>query len=126
MENTSIETFFTKDGQAPQQGTFFYDQRSSRWKLTMDIKQTGNYNIYGFLPKDEAASASIVANSSYSNGAVMTLNGLSTVTPSDICFIVGAKDGATNDDDSGLTTGQFVVNAKETNGSKSNQIQPLL
>jgi hypothetical protein len=122
MENTSIETFFTKDGQAPQQGTFFYDQRSSRWKLTMDIKQTGNYNIYGFLPKDEAASASIVANSSYSNGAVMTLNGLSTVTPSDICFIVGAKDGATNDDDSGLTTGQFVVNAKETNGSNSNYI----
>ena len=122
MENTSIETFFTKDGQAPQQGTFFYDQRNSSWMLTMKIEQTGNYNLYGFLPKNEAASSSIVANSSYSNGAVMTLNGLSTVTPADICFIVGAKDGATNDDDNGLATGQFVVNAKETNGSNKNYI----
>lgn len=122
MENTSIETFFTKDDEAPQQGTFFYDKKSSCWKLTMKIKQTGNYNIYGFLPKDEAVSSSVTANSSYSNGAVMTLNGLSTVTPADICFIVGAKDGTTNDEDNGLTTGQFVVNAKETNGTNSNYI----
>lgn len=122
MENTSIETFFTKDGETPQQGTFYYDKHSSSWKLTMDIKQTGNYNIYGFLPKDEAASSSVEAYGSYSNGAVMTLSGLSTVTPADICFIVGAKDGTTNDDDNGLTTGQFVVNAKETSGSNSNYI----
>jgi hypothetical protein len=122
MENTSIETFFTKDGEAPQQGTLFYDRWSSKWKLSLDIKQTGNYNIYGFLPKDEATSSSVEANSSYSNGAVMTLSGLSTVTPSDICFIVGAKDGTTDDTVDGLQTGQFVVNAKETNGSNSNYI----
>ena len=122
MENMSIETFFTKNDVAPQQGTFFYDEHSSSWKLSMDIEQTGNYYLYGFLPKNEATSSSVTANSTYSNGAVMTLNGLSTVTPADICFIAGAKEGTTDENDNGLQTGQFVVNAKATEAGNHNYI----
>ena len=122
MENMSIETFFTQDNKAPQQGTFFYDEHSSSWKLSLDIEQTGNYYLYGFLPKNEATSSSVTANSTYSNGAVMTLNGLSTVTPADICFIAGAKEGTTDEDDNGLQTGQFVVNAKATEAGNHNYI----
>ncbi len=122
MQNTSIETFFTKNSNTPQQGTFFYDKRSSSWKLTMDIKETGNYYLYGFMPKDEAASASVAPNSTYGNGAVMTLRGLSTVTPADICFVIGAKEGLSNDDDNGLTSGKFMVNTQATNGNNHNYI----
>ena len=122
LENTSIETFFTQNGTAPQQGTFFYDERASTWKLSMNIKQSGNYFLYGFLPKNEAASASITPNGSYSNGAVLTINGLSTVTASDICAIVGAKDGLSADDDNGVTTGQFAIHAKTPGGTNHNYV----
>ena len=114
MENTSIEAFFTKDNLAAQQGTFFYDERNSCWKLSIDIEQTGNYCLYGFLPKNEATSSSIAANGTYTEGAVMTIRGLSTVTPADICFIAGAKDGTGAEAVEGLQTGQFVVNARAT------------
>ena len=122
MENTSIETFFTKDGEDPQQGTFFYDEWNSCWKLSIEIETTGDYCLYGFLPKDEATSSSIAPNGNYSNGAVMTLRGMSTVTPADICFIAGAKEGTDAETDNGLETGKFVVNTKATSGENHNYI----
>ena len=120
MENQSIETFFTRDDIAPQQGTFYYDKNS--WKLSMDINQTGYYYLYGFLPKNEAVSARVEANGSYSNGAVMTLNGLRTVTPADICFIAGAKEGSGAETVDGLQTGAFKINAQATGGNSHNYI----
>lgn len=122
MEKTSIEAFFTQNNVTPQQGTFFYNEWSHSWKLSLEIKQTGDYCLYGFLPKDEATSSSIVPNVSYSNGAVMTLSGLSTVTPADICFIAGAKEGTDAETVEGLNTGKFVVNTKATGGENHNYI----
>lgn len=123
--HTSIETFFTRNGAAAQQGTFYYNEGSSSWKLSMPIATGGNYYLYGFLPKDEAATSSIAPNPNFSDGAVLSLNGLSTVTPRDVCIIVGAKDGLSTTDDNGLITGQFLVNAKATNGSNHNYIYLL-
>ena len=122
MEKTSIEAFFTQNNVTPQQGTFFYNEWSHSWKLSLEIKQTGDYCLYGFLPKDEATSSSIAPNVSYSNGAVMTLRGLSTVTPADICFIAGAKEGTDAETVEGLNTGKFVVNTKATGGENHNYI----
>ena len=122
MENLSIETFFTKDGDTPQQGTFFYNEHSNSWKLSMIIQQSGTYFLYGFLPKNEAASSSIAANSSFSNGAVLTLNGLNTVTPSDICVIVGAKEGTNADTDNGIRTGDFSVGVRATSNENHNYV----
>lgn len=122
MLNTSIEAFFTKNGMAPQQGTFFYHQGSSSWRLSMDIESSGDYFLYGFQPKDEASTSSIAPNGTFENGAVMTMNGLSTVTTSDICVVVGAKDGVSSDEVNDLTTGNYVVNAKTTGTNNHNYI----
>ena len=63
MENLSIETFFTKDGDTPQQGTFFYNEHSNSWKLSMIIQQSGTYFLYGFLPVRKANG--IIAEARY-------------------------------------------------------------
>lgn len=120
--NTSIETFFTKDGSDPEQGTFYYDEYNSCWRLNMDLKEVGDYFLYGFLPKTEASSSSVAPNGTYSAGSVLTINGLGTVTPADVCVIVGAKDGISADNDNGLATGKFTVRAKPGVGDNHNYI----
>lgn len=109
----SIDAFFTRDGKETLNGTFSYKTSEHHWRLNMDIPETGVYYVYGYIPKEVATSASITGNSSYSNGAVLTINGIKTVTHSDVSVIVGAKDGPSDSNDNGLTTGQFTVNAKQ-------------
>lgn len=109
----SIDAFFTRDGKETLNGTFSYKTSEHHWRLNMDIPETGDYYVYGYIPKEVATSASITGNSSYSNGAVLTINGIKTVTHSDVSVIVGAKDGPSDSNDNGLTTGQFTVNAKQ-------------
>ena len=48
----------------------------------------------------------------YSNGAILTINGLSTITPSDVCVIIGAKDGSAEDDDTGSSDNIRVAPGK--------------
>lgn len=101
----------------------------------MDIEETGDYYVYGYIPKEVANSVSIAGNSSYSEGAVLTINGIKTVTHSDVCVIVGAKDGtdaehATSSTGENLSTGDFKVNAQrvvmgEENTGSSNYIYML-
>jgi len=109
----SIDVFFTRDDNAPLHGVFSYKKSEEKWKLDMDIPETGDYYIYGYIPKEVVNSATITGNSNFSDGAVLTINGIKSVTYSDICVIVGAKDGLSNSNDNGLTTGQFKVNAKQ-------------
>ena len=105
----SIEVFFTRNGNDPQNGTFTYKTSDSKWHLNMDIPETGYYYVYGYIPKEVANDATIAGNSS---GAVLTIEGIKTVTHSDVCVIVGAKEGQV-DGVTGLTTGQFAVNAQQ-------------
>ena len=93
LTNKSIYVFFTQDNQDPMEGTFFYKNSDKTWQLNMEV-EPGDYYLYGFIPKEDATSASIVANGKYSDGAVLTINGLNTVTSSDVCVIIGAKDGS--------------------------------
>ena len=133
LVNKSIDAFFTQDGQTPLEGTFFYKEADQSWYLNMDLEETTNY-LYGFIPKEDASSATIVSyngseadgNNSYSNGAVLTINELNTVTPSDVCVIIGAQNGTAIDndanDDGRLRAGHFAVTTKAT--SKDNPAQP--
>lgn len=113
LVNKSIGVFFTNDIDAPIEGTFTFRNSDNTWHLTTEI-ETKTYQLYGYIPKEDATSASISHNGSYSNGAVLTIYGLKTVTPSDVCVIVGANNGPDEDHDGGLTMGNFDVDAKAT------------
>ena len=121
LVNKSIGVFFTRDvnftddSKNFQQGKFFYS--NSKWRLSMEIKSAGNYYLYGYIPEEDVTSASITANSQFSDGAVLTLHGVKALTPGDLCVIVGAKEGTAEETVAGLTTGQFTVNAKPATGS---------
>ena len=126
----SIFAFFT-NGSVSQQGTFFYKPHSEvpRWRLNNVELESGTYQVYGYIPKEDADNASIEPlNNDYSNGAVLTINGLSTVTTSDVCVIVGAKDGTGsnntfNEDQpytvAGLAPGKFDVQFAAGQGVKN-------
>ena len=136
----SIDVFFTRDGNDAMHGTFSYKKPVApatvgTWRLGMNIEETGDYYVYGYIPKEVANNVSIAGNSSYSEGAVLTINGIKTVTHSDVCVIVGAKDGtdaehATSSTGEDLATGDFKVNAQrvvmgEENTGSSNYIYML-
>lgn len=118
LVNASIDIFFTKnenftsDDKNWQEGTFFYlasmQSPESKWRLDMDIT-AGDYYLYGFIPEEDAASANIAPNSTFSNGAVLTINDLNTVTPSDVCVVVGAKESIAPGDKAEV--GKFKVHA---------------
>ena len=81
------------------------------WKLVLpnnvneeDVSR-GDYYAYGFVPRDAADNATIAPNSTYTEGAVLTINGLKTVGY-DACVIIGAKHGDANHD-GGLRAGDF-------------------
>ena len=128
LMNKSINIFFTKDGEDPMEGTFFYKHSEDKWQLSMDVTQN-TYYLYGFIPKEDASSASIVSyngtttngNASYSDGAELTIKGLQTVTVSDVCVLIGAKEGSMESDETivdgnsvRLRPGSFKTNIQTT------------
>jgi len=117
----SIKVFFTQDNADPLERTFSYrngyNGSEGSWQL-MEVP-TDHYFLYGFIPKEDAASAIITPNGSYSNGAVLTIEGLNTVTPSDVCVLIGAKDGPSSISDGPegdrLRPGYFETQIKAEN-----------
>lgn len=121
----SIDVFFTRDGKEPMHGTFSYKTSESKWRLDMDIEETGAYYVYGYIPKEVADNAIISGNSSFSEGAKLTISGINSITHSDVCVIVGAKDGtnentATSSTGEILKTGDFKVNAQRAQVGSNN------
>lgn len=122
LTNKSIGAFFTQDAGGPfNQETFYF--HGDKWQLSMEELERTTYYVYGFIPNEVVTSATISGNSIYSDGAVLTLNGVKTVTPNDLCVIVGAKNGnSLNDDRTGsgddikrLQTGLFAVETQASN-----------
>ena len=113
----SIDAFFTQDGQTSMEGTFSYSNSDQSWHLNMDL-ETATYFLYGYIPKEDSTSATILPNVSFSNGAVLTINELNTVTPSDVCVIIGAQNGTAQNNDANasgrLRAGHFAVSTKAT------------
>lgn len=102
LVNNSIGIFFTKNGEEPLEGTFYYRQAygsgPATWHLSMDVTG-GDYYLYGFIPKEDAESATIVPYDTYEDGVVLTIKGMNTVTPSDVCVLIGAKEGSSMESD---------------------------
>lgn len=113
LRGRSIGIFFTQNDREPQQGVFSKNS-NGKWTSSIDIETSGNYFLYGFIP-NEVVAASLTPNTTYSEGTVMTLNLTSSVTPNDVCIVVGAKDG-TADSDNGLRTGLFETSLNSTKG----------
>jgi len=58
----------------------------------------------------------------YAQGARLTLGGLPPVSSSDICVTVGAREGASIDNDNGLATGRFATRLNSTDGDQHNYV----
>ena len=103
VDNT-IDIFFTKDvpftDDEPSknyiQGLFMRGS-DDVWRSSVKIVAGETYYLYGFIPYISSVSARIQTNEvpddAFSKGAVLTLQGLPTVTPNDVCVVVGAKNG---------------------------------
>lgn len=89
------------------------------------------YQLYGYIPYEAADQITVSTDlstliqgydvdapgDSYSEGAVLTLKRLDSVTPSDVCVVVGAKDGRSLDEDNGLVRGLFDFSAQGSGGA---------
>lgn len=92
----SVRVFFTK-GTDYQERELYYWEYENKWYMNTEIENTAPYmyQLYGFIPVEDADGATIspLNGDDYTNGAELTIRGIKTVTPSDVCVIIGAKDG---------------------------------
>ena len=132
-ENNSIGICFTKNGEDPvtneKIGYFFTS--SGKWRSSVEIASAATYYLYGYTPHVPGMSCEISSsatpgdNSAYSDGAVLTIKDISTVTPNDVCVLVGAKNGMADYTESGdysvtgLRQGSFEYAAVATDGSST-------
>ena len=89
----------------------------------MEIEVQSPFYVYGYIPSEVVDKASITdksgTNAKYSEGAKLKLEGIDAVTPSDVCVVVGAKEGESNKsdytpDDGRLRPGFFRVIAYQS------------
>jgi len=114
----AIGVFLTRDGEEPLAAKIYYAS-DRKWRIK-DLPETaGTYYFYGYVPKD-AATASIAPNDTYSDGAVLTLEGLGPVSGKDVCIVVGAKDGTSASTVEGLEVGKFDVSVKSGGPANKN------
>lgn len=136
----SISVFFTQDGKptgsgkSPEEEFFF--KSSGKWRVSKTDLKNETYYLYGYAPhpSDNSVIASISSsatpgdNSSYSSGAVLTLQYLPAITPNDFCVVIGAKNGYGNGytasgdyEITGLKRGDFTYTATTTGEGGANQ-----
>lgn len=96
--HTSIGLILTPNHTSVETNTIRYI--NNKWTGTLDIANEEQYYIYGFMPSEDAAGATVVSKNGtggpdFANGATLTINGLSTLTPADVCVVVGVKKSDT-------------------------------
>jgi hypothetical protein len=108
----AIGIAFTKDGEdEPKMGYFF--KSSGKWRTNIDNIEATTidhpYYLYGYVPHFGGISMSIDRNgANYSAGAIVTLNDVPAVMPSDLCVVIGAKAGTDKETVTGLRRGDFA------------------
>ena len=124
---------FTRNDKSPTVDTDdeklmgYFFKSGNKWRTDLKIKDSGIYYLYGYTPHTTGVSCEITS-SNYESGAVLTIKNLPTVTSSDVCVVVGAKNGqnsiSTEHDYSvaGLVRGDFAYDAVATgsDGDKKN------
>lgn len=124
----SISVFFTQPSGEPEGGyleeSFF--KSSGKWRVSKTDLAAETYYLYGYVPKEDFADAHVTEpvddSKTFADGAVLTIENLNAITPSDVCAIVGAKNGKDYYDADGdysvegLTRGDFAYAARTTSG----------
>ena len=128
MADLPISIFFTQTSGEPEGGyeEEFFFKRNDKWYVSKNLKQE-TYYLYGYIPHDNSITASVSTlpvedeiTKTFADGAVLTLANMPTVTTSDFCVVVGAKNGKdyykANEDYTvtGLKTGLFTYEAEPT------------
>ncbi len=91
-EVTNIDIFLGSNTAATQRGTF--SNATGRWRSDLAVENGQVMYIYGLLPKEACVDARVAPlEGSMTNGAVMTLEGLSPLSTTDVCVIVGVRQG---------------------------------
>lgn len=116
----AIGIAFTKDGDVPKLGYFFTS--SGKWRTNIDDIEAKPYYLYGYVPHFGGISMSITDrdgfNANYSAGAKVTLSNVPAVMPSDLCVVIGAKEGTDKETVTGLRRGYFAYQGSAS--AKSN------
>ncbi len=106
----AIGIAFTENNTEPKLGHFFAS--SGKWRTNIDDIKAKTYYLYGYVPHFGGISMSITdrggANANYSAGAKVTLNDVPAVMPSDLCVVIGAKEGTDKETVTGLRKGYFA------------------
>lgn len=126
LDLSTIDLFMTHDDAAedaptsenPLHARLSYNSTTEKWKLGLpygideESVESGNYYVYGFVPKDAADNTEIEmlpASTNWADGAVLTIRGLKAVA-TDPCVIIGAKEGPDKDNCPSLQAGDFKFN----------------
>lgn len=129
VADKAIGICLTQNGQDPKKGYLF--KSSGKWRTDIELDAPANYYLYGYAPHTPGMTCAISSsstpgdNSAYGNGAVMTLDNVPSVTPSDVCVVIGATNGKddykANADYSvaSLTRGNFYYQAKANRGDEA-------
>ena len=136
IEFAAIRAFMTHDVSIDFQGDFSYRMVDDNyvWNSKVPLDE-GTYYVYGFMPSSEAAKVGLAplldsgtSTTVYSNGAVMTIDGLSAVTASDPCVIVGVKAAPNNTEmpDMADRLGRYDFNADKTTAGGGEYIYLLI
>lgn len=119
---------FTRNDKSPTVDTDdeklmgYFFKSGNKWRTDLKIKDSGIYYLYGYTPHTTGVSCEITS-SNYESGAVLTIKNLPTVTSSDVCVVVGAKNGKDyikNDQDysiTGFLRGDFAYEAMATSST---------
>lgn len=100
--------------------------KNNKWEGALDITAGQTYYIYGFMPSELADRAIVTSpdgtDAGFAQGATLTINNLSTLTPADVCVVVGVKEGdGTDIKNIGIHLGEF-----EYRGGAENYVYLLL
>ena len=127
ITSNDMEIFFTKDDDSDDPLDVLFSYRGTKWYAGLeDDIPAETYYLYGYIPYISSVNASVSklpGSSSYRDGAVLTLNGLPTVTASDVCVVVGAKNGkdfynaSADYSVTGLAPGDFTYTANDGKGN---------
>ncbi len=122
LSHSSIGLILTPDQTSVSSNSINFN--GSKWIGALDIHYGVNYYIYGFMPSNFADRATVSpVSGNFANGAILTIDGLSTLTPADVCVVVGVKrlEEGENAQNVNIRLGEFSYQ-----GGDSNRIYLLL
>ncbi len=106
----NIGMFMTPDRTTPTADYIYLNSSDNTWSSTISVESGQTYYMYGFMPRQGAQSATISSlNSNYANGAVIHLNNFQTLTPADVCVVVGVRKATDTEAGEGVRAPQSDV-----------------